>query len=225
MVKSKAGKANKKKTVKTVKKVEKKNTQPKAKKVTKKVEPTHLTNGKSSVKKVAKKATVKATKSTAKKSIKKSSPKSAKVTKTTKTAVVEKKKTVSFPKSVLEGFRKILNIEKFERIREIESLNERMDIASSDLVNENSIYSLHMADQGTDAMEREKNYLFAQRNDVYIKQLDEALKRIDDGTYGVCTVCGKLIEKKRLEAVPTTQKHVDCKNKEKRMGAGNIISE
>ena len=217
MVKSKAGKADKKKTVKTVKKVDKKNTQPKAKKVA----------PKSSVKKVAKKATVKTTKSTAKKSAKKSSSKSAKATlETTKMIVVEKKKkTVSFPKPILEGFRKIINIQKSERIQEIESLSERMDIASSDLVNENSIYSLHMADQGTDAMEREKNFLFAQRHDDYIKKLDEALKRIDDGTYGVCVVCGKLIEKQRLEAVPTTQKHVDCKNKEKRMGAGNIASE
>ena len=137
----------------------------------------------------------------------------------------KKKKGLSFPKAILENFKKIIDIQKIELIQEIESLSGRMDIASSDSISENSIYSLHMADQGTDAMEREKNYLFAQRNDDHIKRLDEALKRIENGTYGICVVCGKLIEKKRLEAVPTTQKHVDCKNKAKRMNTENVVSE
>jgi RNA polymerase-binding protein DksA len=223
MAKSKAEKNNKKKTVKTAKKVEKKNTQSKAKKAAKKVAP------KSPAKKVVKKSPVKtAKKSVAGKSTKKTSSKKIKAVSkpVKKTSVADKKKKgLSFPKSVLENFRKIINIQKNELIQEIDSLSVRMDIASGDLVNENSIYSLHMADQGTDAMEREKNYLFAQRNDDHIKRLDEALKRIENGTYGVCVVCGKLIEKKRLEAVPTTQKHVDCKNKEKRMIVGTIVPE
>jgi DnaK suppressor protein len=62
-------------------------------------------------------------------------------------------------------------------------------------------------------MEREKQYLQAQRTSDYIKKLDEALERIDRGTYGICVVCGDLIEKERLMAVPITQKHVSCKNK------------
>jgi len=39
------------------------------------------------------------------------------------------------------------------------------------------------------------------------------LERIERGTYGICVICGKLIEKQRLQAVPITQKHVDCKNR------------
>lgn len=192
MAKSKVGKTNKGKAVKAPKKV--------AKKVTSKT----------------------AKKSVEKKTTKKTSSKSIKITsKAVKrkpaTKATKKKKVLSFPKSVLENFRKIIDIQKAELIQDIESLSGRMDIASGDTSNENSIYSLHMADQGTDAMEREKNYMFAQRNDDHIKRLDDALKRIDDGTYGICKVCHKLIEKKRLEAVPTTQKHVDCKNKVKRM--------
>jgi RNA polymerase-binding transcription factor DksA len=66
-------------------------------------------------------------------------------------------------------------------------------------------------------MEREKTFLLAQRSDDQLRRLDEALRRIGDGTYGVCIVCSDLIEKERLEAVPTTQKHVECKNRMKKL--------
>ncbi|MDP4229364.1 MAG: hypothetical protein Q8916_03045, partial [Bacteroidota bacterium] len=61
--------------------------------------------------------------------------------------------------------------------------------------------------------EREKHFLQAQRTSDYIKKLDEAIERIQRGTYGICVICGNLIEKQRLFAVPITQKHVLCKNK------------
>ena len=64
-----------------------------------------------------------------------------------------------------------------------------------------STYSLHMADQGTDAMEREKAYLFAARERKFISHLTDALQRIKSGNYGICIVCSNLIEKGRLEAV------------------------
>ncbi len=76
---------------------------------------------------------------------------------------------------------------------------------------DSSAYSYHMADQGTDAMEREKAFLFASRDEKYLKQLDDALLRISNGTYGICRSCGELIGKERLEAVPTTTICYDCK--------------
>jgi RNA polymerase-binding transcription factor DksA len=115
----------------------------------------------------------------------------------------------------LEYFRSIIGEQRLEAVEELESLSERlMDTMTGEYVNENSPYSLHMAEQGTDAMEREKAFLQAQRTNDYIKKLDEALKRIDEGTYGVCVICNRLIEKQRLIAVPVTQKHVSCKNLE-----------
>jgi RNA polymerase-binding protein DksA len=72
-------------------------------------------------------------------------------------------------------------------------------------------YSFHMADQGTDAMEREKAFMFASRDEKFLKQLDEALLRIDNGTFGVCRTCGKDIGDERMEAVPTTTICFDCK--------------
>ena len=78
-----------------------------------------------------------------------------------------------------------------------------------------STYSMHMADHGTDAMEREKSMLLAQREVDYVDDIDEALQRIEDGNYGICRVTGKDIPKARLEAVPTTSLSVEGKMKEK----------
>jgi len=80
--------------------------------------------------------------------------------------------------------------------------------------NENSTYSLHMADQGTDSQEREKTFLFASRDGKYLKYLTRALEMIENGTYGKCTDCSQFIQKKRLELVPTARLCITCKLKE-----------
>lgn len=77
-------------------------------------------------------------------------------------------------------------------------------------------YSHHMADAGTDAMEREKLYLMIAREQKYIGYLDRALERIENKTYGVCKVTGKPISKERLEAVPHTEISIEAKLKQKR---------
>lgn len=89
-----------------------------------------------------------------------------------------------------------------------------LDSTTKEATGDHSSYSYHMADQGTDAMEREKAFLFAARDEKYIKQIDEALERIKNGTYGICRVTGKLIGKERLEAVPTTTISVEAKKAE-----------
>ncbi len=113
----------------------------------------------------------------------------------------------------LEAFRKLIQEQRAEASEEFDILSEQMLDTSGEFDSDNASFSLHTAEQGTDAMEREKTFLHAQRTSDYIKKLDEAMARIDRGTYGICVVCGKLIEKQRLGAVPITQKHVDCKNK------------
>ena len=75
-------------------------------------------------------------------------------------------------------------------------------------------YSFHMADAGTDAMEREKAFLFASVEGRKELEIREALQRIYDGTYGVCENCGNPIARARLEAVPYVRLCVSCKQKE-----------
>ncbi len=112
----------------------------------------------------------------------------------------------------LKRFKELILEKKKETMEELETLKESMmDIMTGEYVSENSTYSLHM-EQGTDAMEREKTFLFASRGSKFVNQLDDALLRIDNKTYGLCRVCQLLIPKERLEAVPTAQTCAEYKN-------------
>lgn len=85
----------------------------------------------------------------------------------------------------------------------------------SDKENSNEIqYTFHMADQGTDTMEKEKKYYFASLDGELLRYLDQALDRIEIGTYGICTECNQLIAKERLEALPHALKCIQCKASE-----------
>ncbi len=117
---------------------------------------------------------------------------------------LKKKELEYFDKLVKEKRKKIKDSLDYYRSTVVDADTKE---ASGDA----SAYSFHMADQGTDAMEREKSFMFASRDEKYLKQLDDALFRISNDTYGICRSCGELIGKERLEAVPTTTICYDCK--------------
>lgn len=117
----------------------------------------------------------------------------------------------TYNKQELEYFKKIILDKKKEILEELETLRDTMmDSTTGEYASENSTYSTHM-EQGTDAMEREKTFLFASREGKFLNHLEDALSRIGKGTYGRCSECGKLIEKERLEAVPHAQQCLQCK--------------
>ena len=78
-----------------------------------------------------------------------------------------------------------------------------------------SVFSVHMADAGTDSFEQEKNYILMGRESDYYKNLEVALDRIDDGIFGICKICEELIPEERMLEVPNATKCVGCKEKEK----------
>ncbi len=118
-----------------------------------------------------------------------------------------------FRKDELEHFRGIILEKRKQIIEELELMNETLnDNSGGDYFEESSPYSLHM-EQGTDTMEKEKNYLLASRQRKFLEYLDDAIKRIERGVYGFCQDCGKLIDKARLEAVPHAQLCISCKMK------------
>ena len=78
-----------------------------------------------------------------------------------------------------------------------------------------SVFSVHMADAGTDSFEQEKNYILMGRESDYYKKLEQALDRIDDGIFGICKICAELIPEERMLEVPNATKCVGCKEKEK----------
>lgn len=179
-----------------------------AKAGTKKTAAKKTTAAKSAPKKTtAKKET---TKAAAKTTVKGSDKKNAEAPKR------KKSRKKAYTKRELEQFRKLINGKREEIVEQLQNLRDTMmDPTTGEYINENSPYSLHMAEQGTDAMEREKVFLYAQRENKFLGYLDDALKRIDAGTYGICIECAEepqylcdtcpLIPKARLEAVPHSQ--------------------
>jgi RNA polymerase-binding protein DksA len=118
-------------------------------------------------------------------------------------------------KEDLAYFKNLLLKKRAEIAKNIDYLrNVVLDSTTKEASGDHSSYSYHMADQGTDAMEREKAFLFASRDEKYLKQIDDALERVENGTYGICRVTGKLISKERLEAVPTTTISFEAKQAE-----------
>jgi len=122
-------------------------------------------------------------------------------------------------KKDLGYFKKLLLKKREELIKNIEYLREvTTSSTNQEAAGDHSAYSFHMADQGTDAMEREKAFLFASRDEKYLKQIDAALERIETGTYGICRVTGKDIGRERMEAVPTTTISYEAKIQEGKAG-------
>jgi DnaK suppressor protein len=116
----------------------------------------------------------------------------------------------------LQHFRNIILEQRKEIMEEIATLRESMmDTTTGEYTGENSSYSIHMADQGGEQMDREITFLFASREGKYLRYLDEALQRIESGQYGICRDCGSLINKERLEAVPIAQQCIKCKTSQK----------
>jgi RNA polymerase-binding transcription factor DksA len=77
--------------------------------------------------------------------------------------------------------------------------------SESDSLGELSSYDQHQADVGTETFEREKDLSILEQVEAELADVEHALRRLDDGTYGTCEVCGKAIPDERLEAMPAAR--------------------
>ena len=119
-----------------------------------------------------------------------------------------KKQLQYFEKRLLEERRRVLK----ELGHHDELFNKSDQAADGDL----STYSFHMADQGTDAMEREKAFLFASQEGRFLWHIDQALRRLYKlpETFGKCHNCGQDIAFERLDALPHARYCIECKQRE-----------
>lgn len=133
-------------------------------------------------------------------------------------------KKTSYTAEELTTFKEIITA-KLESARE--ELKNYIDVLSRELdsSSDGTPYSAHIADVGSDSMEKEKANVIVARQTKFIGYLEAALMRIEKGTYGVnrdcrdepkmlCDSC-PLIQKERLMAVPHTQTCVQMKNLQK----------
>ncbi len=100
-----------------------------------------------------------------------------------------------------------------------ERLLRQMSGLAKESAEEMDGYSLHMADSGTDNFDRDFALSLLSSDQDAIYEIDEALKRIQRGTYGICELTGKPIPKARLEAIPWTRFTVEAQAQLEREGA------
>ncbi len=117
-------------------------------------------------------------------------------------------------KKKLEYFKNLILQKRAELLEELGHLEDGMTTTPKEAAGENTAYTFHMADLGTDNMEREKAFFFARREGRLLYHLEQALERIENGTYGICRECGRPISEARLEAVPHASMCIECKSNE-----------
>ncbi len=122
-----------------------------------------------------------------------------------------KKQQSSLSDQDLKFFKELI-IQKIDEATEeidflLDSVNEMRDSESADV----SSGQHHPADLGSSQAMIQLNYSLIERTRKFIRQLNRALERIENGTYGICKVTGKPIAKERLKAAPHTQHSIEAK--------------
>jgi DnaK suppressor protein len=100
-----------------------------------------------------------------------------------------------------------------------EQLLRQMNGLAKESAQEMAGYSLHMADSGTDNFDRDFALSLLSSDQDAIYEIEEALKRIEKNTYGVCELTGKAIPRARLEAIPWTRFTVQAQAQLEKDGA------
>jgi len=126
------------------------------------------------------------------------------------------KKAKPMNKKTLGHFEKRLLEERKRVLKELGHHGETFGTTPQGAAGELTAYSFHMADQGTDAMEREKAFLFASQEGRFLWHIDEALRRLyrSPETFGKCHNCGQDIAYERLDALPHARYCIQCKQRE-----------
>lgn len=118
-------------------------------------------------------------------------------------------------KQELAKFKTLLLEKKEKLLKEIGHISkDTLAKSQRDATGELSGYTFHMADVATDNYDREFGLGLASNEQKVVWEIDEAIGRINDKTFGSCLSCGKKIAKKRLTAIPYTRFCVNCQEQE-----------
>lgn len=113
-------------------------------------------------------------------------------------------------------FRDLLLEERERVVAALQNLHDDHPGSISDETGEDTVYDNHLADTATETYDRELDYTLEENSEHVLADIDAALKRIEDGTYGTCTNCGKQIAPERLEARPWATLCIDCQRERER---------
>ena len=112
-----------------------------------------------------------------------------------------------------ERFREALLEERKRVEHALASLRDQHSGTLDDEVEETAASDNHMAETATATLGREIDYTLGENSGQVLADIDSALKRINDGSYGTCVSCGQEIPIPRLEAYPTASLCIDCKRR------------
>ena len=107
-------------------------------------------------------------------------------------------------------FREALLDERRRVAAAIQNLHEDHPGSISDESGEDAVYDNHLADTATETYDRELDYTLEENSEHVLSEINAALRRIDDGSYGRCTNCARQIPEERLEARPYATLCIDC---------------
>lgn len=117
-------------------------------------------------------------------------------------------------KKELAEFRKILVAERDRLTEELETIEEHLPEVEQVSMDTTGGYDEDLADVASDAFEREKGFAIENSVQELLNQVEEALSRMEEGTYGLCEVCGQPIHPDRLRALPYARLCIECKARE-----------
>lgn len=111
-------------------------------------------------------------------------------------------------KDVLKRFKKVFEEQKQGMIFSSQVVRDDFSVSTDDRMDE--------VDQASTDIEQSMRMRLCNREILYLRKVDEALKRIEEGTFGECEECGEDIELRRLEARPTATLCVNCKEEQEK---------
>ena len=112
-------------------------------------------------------------------------------------------------------FRDLLKEERQRVVGAIEYLQKENPGSLEDEIQDETTDN-HLAETATATLDREIDYTLEENAENVLAEIDAALARVDDGTYGKCLNCGQAIAEDRLTAIPWATLCIDCRRKEER---------
>ena len=111
----------------------------------------------------------------------------------------------------LKYFEELIRSELIESMAYVESVTKEQSVSSRESSGDLSGYAYHQADQASDTNLMEHTAMMLESEREKIRKLNDAMRRIKDGTFGICEMCGELISDQRLEILPYATLCIDCK--------------
>jgi RNA polymerase-binding transcription factor DksA len=125
---------------------------------------------------------------------------------------VARRKQKRMDRAKLEAAGTALTTRRDEVLTELERLGQEMQWLGTDQEDERGSLGNHLADDGSNVMEQERIGTVTEDLRDVLRQIDGALSRIENGTYGICRRCGKPINEERLEALPYVEFDIECQS-------------